>query len=225
MSEYINYNSKNYEILSKKDLGSGGNWNVYSVTLKEHVIIDNQSIKVFAMKISKYYSCQTVKEYKDTYDTLKLKKIPILSFLEIATYENKDVIITEDYNLRNQDYLIVSAKYQPKDPVMANIMKWTCIECENEKFLSEHKLDCIKNEEQVITELDELADLCEKNRIAISDDALFFTVDLHSKKVFAPFLGDLDTVKCDAERFGFDASKNKDVCMNSLKEFKCNYVL
>lgn len=226
MCNFFIYQNKRYNIIEQSPLGQGGNWDVYSIVLKERIDINKITFFKIVIKIPHMNNIFLLKNNKKTYDCLKNVNIPTLMFYDIAKYNNRQVIIAENYNCRD-NYIRVTSNYHPKKQLIEkyksiflnNNIKETIIECTNERNLEENKLNYIDNENQLKKELAALSKLCTKNKILITEDSIFFTVDKLKNRVFNPFIADFDCVQCDLKEVD-----NNDACDKALYEFKKHFV-
>lgn len=214
--------NKNYIIDDCIEIGQGGNWKVYSAKILPKLqfpLIETDDIVI------KIPTNGCIKTNKKNRDLIKKAGIPCLEFMMIGQYKGGMVIVTENLNYRNKSLLYVSSNYHPSNKnncFLEHLSFSKRIPCKNEEILSNNKLDSIKNENEVIKELRQLADKCTQNKIMISNDVFFFGVDIIKQTIEDILIADYDCIYPNTENYL--ETKNLDSVNTMFQEFKMHYV-
>lgn len=220
---------KIYKVLSETPLAHGGNQICYELNLSNSVIIDDIPYNNLLCKRNLNGNGIDSKSL-DVFKKLKKFNIATVEFMLEAIYDHQKVLITENLNNRESKRIYVSSNYHPKDERIEKLLaflqqrpyKEDHNEISKEFYLSNNKLDEIKNYEQVIKCLKSLSKLCTEKRVFFPEDAIFFGVNTEKQSIDDVLLGDYGSIIIDAS--DCDSTVNENAIRTALEEFKMHFV-
>ena len=212
-------NDKRYNIVEQHLIGQGGNWEVWAIELSDVMQIGSEAIKNVVIKKP---TNGNIDNCFQNWQMIKKANIPCVYFMLKGKWDNKDVIITENLNQRSSKLLYVSSNYHSSSLIINILLNKKNIICINENKLTNNRLNSIKNEEEIIRQLKQLARQCTNNHILLSNDVLFFGVDSENEKIVDFLCADFDIIIfCDDADL---ETQNQDAVNAMFSEFKMHYV-
>lgn len=228
MSE-IYIHEKSFHVLSETLLASGGNHNVFELSLEEPILINLLPYSNILFRKNKNRNYSESKSLVRIFHELKIRNIPTISFLEKGIYKNEEGVVVENLNNRKQGQIYVSSNYHPQDKLFlqlkASITQGDYAEPDNssskEFYLSHNKLKSIMNLQEVNKMIKDFITLCTNNKVYFAEDSIFFGVDLQKQTISDILIGDYDFVRFDK----CNEQENNNNAMNiAFEEFKMHFV-
>ncbi len=195
-----------------EQIGQGGNWKVEDVYLNSPFSSCISAYNNIVFKIPLTGDGTKIAKSLEKYAFLKSINAPVPLFFEEVELDGIHGIATNNLNANKKEILYVSpntarkmalTKDEKNIHTLLNSLSSEANQNENytnaifgkaEYELSNNKLQTIKNLTWVKHKLFDLASNCARNEICLSEDSVFFSVDIKNSKIDDVIIADFDCI-------------------------------